>query len=51
MDKLGNCKGFTTIEFVINWASLGKCKISTFALAQFYNIPLSNDNKYIMSNI
>jgi len=33
MDKLGNCKGFTTKEFGINWASLGKCKISTSELA------------------
>jgi hypothetical protein len=33
MDKLGNDTVFTTKEFVINWASLGKCKISTFALA------------------
>jgi hypothetical protein len=33
MDKPGNYKIFTTKEFVINWASLGKCKISTSALA------------------
>jgi len=33
MDKLGNYKGFTTEEFAINWASLGKsCKFLTFAL-------------------
>jgi hypothetical protein len=32
MDKPGNYKRFTIKEFVINWASLGKCKISTFAL-------------------
>jgi hypothetical protein len=33
MNKLGSYRGFTTKEFVINWASLGKCKISTSALA------------------
>jgi hypothetical protein len=33
MDKPGNCRGFTTKEFVVNWASLGKCKISTSVLA------------------
>jgi hypothetical protein len=33
MDKLGSYRGFTAREFGINWASLGKCKISTSALA------------------